>query len=199
MKNVTWLCIFCFSLALMLGSCKGCKQACKEKKRVNQTETQDFDYLSYVDESVKKLFGDSITNIVFNPDGVTLLRVSPKPYAPGDTLKKDSLPSFRDMYILQQFTPSAEQVGSLLLLLSDKDTYFLSEDMITMPFSPYAALRFSKSNEKVDLIFSIAGGRIKIYYKDFVSREIKYIPERLVIKYFLRVMQDPMLKSMLDY
>lgn len=198
MKTPIKLCICCVCALLVFAGCKGYKQACAEKKRLVQTEKQDLNYLSYVDDAVKNLFGDTVSNIVFNPERVTLLRLTPRPFAPNDSLKKDTLPTIRGSYILQEYTPSLEQISPILLLLSDADSYFLSDNRITMPFSPYLALCIHQGEEQVDIIFSIGGGRIKIYYKEFVSEEIKYLPERLVIKCFHSIIQDPRLQAMIE-
>ncbi len=198
MKKPIKLCICCVCAMLAFAGCKGCKQACVEKKPIAQTEKQDVNYLSYVDSAVKKLFGDTVSSVVFNPEQVTLLRLTPRPFASDDTLKKDTLPSIHGSYILKELAPSNEQISPILLLLSDADSYFLSDNTITMPFSPYLALCVFKGDKQVDIIFSIGGGRMKIYYKDFVSEEIKYIPERLVLKYFHRITQDPKLKVMIE-
>lgn len=163
-----------------------------------QIEQQDLNLLCYADESVKSLYGDTVANIVFNPGKVTLLRLTTRLFAPDDTLKQDTLPAFRGCHILNEYTLTLEQISPILFILSDKDTYFISDDVITIPFNPYLALSLYKGDDRVDVIFSIGGGRIKICHNDTESEEIKYIPERLIIKHFQWITRDPILQTMIE-
>lgn len=189
------LLITCFLCQLFfLYSCT----ACKHCSRTLSSDQFHSDYSVLVDDSVKNLIGDSIVSIVFAPSKVELYRLSLSPISK-DTTKKDSLVAFHDFFIAENRGNLSEyQLSPILFLLSDRDTYPGIEALVTTPFSPYAALRFRKDDASVDIVFSISGGRIKIYTQDTVSSEIKYAQERLFIKYFQSALGDERLARLLQ-
>ena len=194
MKRVNLLttCILC--LLFLLSSCT----ACKNYSRKLSTEQFCSDYAALVDDSVNHLLGDSVVSIVFTPTKVELYRLSLSQMST-DTTKRDSLAAFHDCFIAENRGVLSEyQLSPILFLLSDRDTYPGIEALVTTPFSPYVALRFEKDDAIVDIVFSISGGRMKIYTQDMVTSEIKYAQERLFIKYFQLVLGDEKLTRLLQ-
>ena len=120
----------------------------------------------YPDVFVKKIYGDTISEVIFSPKEVKLYRLIPN-VKPSDNdvtiggykVENDMGKISRDYYPILQF------------LLADSCNY--SDDVLipAMPFSPTYAVEFKTKNEKVCLAFS------------FDSREIAIIHNGVKIKY----------------
>lgn len=157
------------------------------------------------DDSVRSILGDTVSDIIFNHDDITLLRLSP--ILQEDTLHKDSvivdsvsyLKLNEDYYITKDFGKlCTSQISPLLFLMSDQQFFFVcDEKLLKTPFEGETALRFHKNKKTVVVVFSFTGGQLKIYANK-AEQQIKYTQERYVLKYFQQFLKDETLQKILD-
>lgn len=201
MKMKSFLCV-AFSLFLLLScSCAGCRQC---KKVLPQQAKNAFDFV--VDDSVKHLLGDSIAQIIFEADSVTLLELSVRP--PKDSVLNDSIVSdtlvseqtkFRGCYVVHNFgalTPS--EIAPLLFILSDRSAYYPNDVRVKSPFIPDVSLSFVKETKQADIVFSFTGSQMYIFTADEQKMYYKYDYERLILLYFQQYLQNDNIKQFLN-
>ncbi len=178
-------------IVLILCGCSACKQNYQNNLIMNNTSFQ-----VQINDSINHVYGDSIANIIFNSDSVQLLKLSI--ITPNDSLQKhiivsDSMvqPNFHGCYILQDFgNLSAAEIYPLLLILSDKATYYPDNIRVQSPFLPDVALVFHKNNEQIDMVFSFSGGQMYVFSENGDKEYIKYDYERLIMLFFQKYLQN---------
>lgn len=207
MKNFLFV---AFSLFLLLScSCAGCKQC---TAAMNHPTNKEFTLT--VDDSVKHLLGDSIADIIFEADSVILLELSvnpPKESVKNDRLATDSVvcdslivdsiakPMLHGAYIVRDFgTLSEAEITPILLILSDRSTYYPDGVRVKSPFIPDVALCFTKAEKRVDAIFSFTGGHMYIIHEDGTKSYFKYDYERLILLYFQQHLQNENITQFLN-
>lgn len=184
---------------LLCCNCVSCKKRCKSipSPTMNVFNLQ-------VDDSVKHLFSDSISKIIFEADTINLFSLSVKPLM--DSLKTTStpndsiiLPNFHDCYILHDYGAlSKAEVCPLLHVLSDRDNYLPDRVRLKSPFIPDVALSFKKDTISVDIIFSFTGGQMYVFMKNGNMLYFKYTYERLIMKFFQNYLKDQRITEYLN-
>lgn len=187
--------LFCLLTASALLLCCNCTYGKIHRKSKTNTPTETALKVQ-VDDSVKRYLGDSLSQIVFDPDSVTLLSLSVKPVV--DSLntaseKTDSIAShsFHGCYIKHNYgVLSKSEIYPILLILSDRNNYIPDGFRLKSPFTPIVALSFKKGNDSVDIIFSFTGGQLYLFKANEEKLYFKYAYERLIMKFFNSFLKD---------
>ncbi len=209
MKMKTFLFVASALVLLLSCSCAGCKQC---STTMNRPQTKEFTIA--VDDSVKHLLGDSIADIIFQADSIVLLELSVNtpidslknastatPPTTIDSLNIDSIakPMLHGAYIVRDFgTLSEAEITPILLILSDRSTYYPDGVRVKSPFIPDVALCFTKAEKRVDAIFSFTGGHMYIIHEDGTKSYFKYDYERLILLYFQQHLQNESIQHFLN-
>lgn len=150
-----------------------------------------------VDEPVKRLLSDSVSQIIFEADSAKMFSLSVK--SPNmDTLKTDSAmfdsitpPDFHGCYITHDYGMlSKAETLPLLYILSDKANYIPEGIGVKSPFTPNVAIVFYKGNASIDIIFSFTGGQMYIFMENDDRLYFKYTYERLTMKFFQQYLKS---------
>ena len=93
---------------------------------------------------------------------------------------------------------SKNDANILRFLLSDSKSYMMGVDLPSVPFIPELAVEFVSKKNKVDFVFSFAGGQYSIVFNGVTIKTVKYTNERLILLYFQRLLDDKELADMLN-
>ena len=200
MKERVLLFLVTASVLLICCNCVACKKHAKS----NTTHSEENTHSIQVDDSVKRLLGDSVAQIIFEADTIRLYSLSVK--APNNSNQtnlpqKDSIsaPSFHACYIAHDYGMlSKTELSPILHILSDRDNYFPDGIRVLSPFTPNVALSFKKGSATIDIIFSFAGGQMYIIMANENELYFKYTYERLVMKFFQNYLQDERIAEYLN-
>ena len=196
---------------LFVNCCSCVKHVSKEKKEQEKTLV--------LTDSVKAIFGDSVSKILFGAETVQLMELTLPPIIDVqiDSILRDSTNS--DEYVSDSLLVKEiirrdslyhgyaikkdfgilkdNQIASLYFLLSDRYAYMLGDDYPSAPFMGRVALHFEKNEELLDLIFSFSGGQIQVITADS-SYLLKYNYEHLFMHYFQQFLKDETIQQLLD-
>ena len=195
--------LFCLVAASALFLCCNCTYGKIHRKSKTNTPIE-IALKVQVDDFVKHSFGDSLSQIVFDADTVTLLSLSVKPIV--DSLntgseKTDSIapPCFHGCYIKHNYgVLSKSEFYPILLILSDRDNYISDGFRLKSPFTPVVALSFKKGNDSVDIVFSFTGGQMYLFKANEEKLYYKYTYERLIMKFFNSFLKDERLTEYMN-
>jgi len=202
---------------LFVNCCSCVKYVSKEKKE--QENTLVLNDSIAVNDSVKAIFGDSVSKILFGAETVQLMELTLPPIIDvqidsvlrdstnsdeyvsdsllvKEIIRKDSL--YHGYAIKKDFgILKDDQIAPLYFLLSDRYAYMLGDDYPSAPFMGRVALHFEKNEELLDLIFSFSGGQMHVITADS-SRLLKYNYEHLFMHYFQQFLKDETIQQLLD-
>lgn len=204
--------------AILFVNCCSCvKHVSKEKKEQENTVVLTDSVV--VNDSVKVIFGDSVSQILFGAETVQLMELTLPPIIDvqidsvlrdstnsdeyvsdsllvKEIIRKDSL--YHGYAIKKDFgILKDDQIAPLYFLLSDRYAYMLGDDYPSAPFMGRVALHFEKNEELLDLIFSFSGGQMQVITADS-SYLLKYNYEHLFMHYFQQFLKDETIQQLLD-
>lgn len=197
MRLITYHVLLAATL-LLCCSCSVCKKPCL--KEASGTVSSDS---IQPDDTVKHLFGDSISRIIFEPDSIRLLKlsVSRPPKSPDihpDGPDTAACATLHGCYVTKEYgTLTQADTHLLLFLMSDRSNYYPEGVQAQSPFLPDIAVAIYKGNAHVDVIFSFTGGQMEIYTEEGERKYVKYAYERLLMLFFQRYLKDEKLEKML--
>lgn len=198
------LSFFYYMAALVLlpfySSCAVCKN-----KGSNQSDHSTISHGVQVDDSVRHLFGDSISRIIFESDSIRLLKLSVT--EPEESDRKDasgtdgiSPITFHGCYIKQDYGAIPPEDSHLLLfLMSDRSSYYHDNSRVKSPFLPDMGLTIHKADSRIDVVVSFTGGQLYFFTEKGDKKYFKYTYERLFILFFQRYMNDERLEKMIQF
>lgn len=208
-KNVIIASVILLGL-LLTYCCTSQKKLTKDAKKLNDFSLSD---------SVKVIYGDSVSQILFGADIVQLMELDHPPIVEVqiDSVLKDSVNSDKyvsDSLLVKEIIRrdslyhgyavkkdfgvlTKEQIAPLYFLLSDRYAYMLGDDYPSAPFMGRIALNFERNEELLDMIFSFSGGQIQVITADS-NYILKYNYEHLFMHYFQQFLKDETIQQLLD-
>lgn len=199
MKKYSLFCLVATSVFLLCSACTYGRNPRKSASNASREKSLTI----CVDDSVKKILGDSISHIVFEADTVKLFTLSVTPLSDSlliDSIKTDSVvpPDFHGCYVKHNHgVLSKFEITPMLFVLSDRDNYLRDDIRLKSPFIPDVALSFKKGESVVDIVFSFTGGQLYVFTEREKELYVKYTYERLVIKFFNSFLKDERLTEFL--
>ena len=136
-------------------------------------------------DSVKKILGDSVCSVVYQPTQVKLFTLSTE--SVGD--KDETIGGYKVKEYIGCIRKDYYSI--LLFLLSDHSEYFNGVIYPAAPFIPEVALKFSDPNNNVvDFVFSFSGGQMKVVYNGHTTQTLKYLHERWIMIFFNNLIKN---------
>lgn len=205
------------TMILFVNCCSCAKHVSKEK--IEQENTIVLTDSIFVNDSVKAIFGDSVSKILFGAKTVQIMELTIPPIIDVqiDSVMRDSTDSGKyvsDSLLVKEIIRedslyhgyaikkdfgilTKEQIAPLYFLLSDRYAYMLGDNYPSAPFMGRIALHFERNEEVLDLIFSFSGGQMQVITVDS-SYMLKYNYEHLFMHYFQQFLKDETIQQLLD-